>query len=141
MRAALGEQLVVGIAHHVGLAAAEHDLEIDRLEAAVVVAMDDAGRAGDAFPRAEARGQALARFVLDEDIEEALQHEEDLLDLMGVRRVALAGLDIHDREREIPGGNDRGIAMLARAAGTDEAVLRSAIALDLGVLEGGPIGL
>src|SRR4029450_8400576 len=38
-------QVVVGVAHRLGLAAPDHDLEIDRLEAVVLVAVDDAGRA------------------------------------------------------------------------------------------------
>src|SRR6185312_7204982 len=78
-------------------------------------------------------------LVLDEYVEEALQHEENLLDLVGVRRVALAGLDVHDREREILRRNDGRIVMLAGPAGADETVLRALEALDLGVLERGPV--
>src|SRR3954470_23320409 len=123
MRVAPLEQCLVGIAHRVGLAAAEHDLEIDGLEAGILIAMDHAGRAGDAFPGAEPGGEAPARLILDEDIEEALQHEKTFLDLMGVRGVSLAGLDIHDREGEIAGRNDGWIAMLAGAAVAYETVL------------------
>src|ERR1700751_3464297 len=60
------EQPVVGIAHRLRLAAAEHDLEIHRLQAVVLIAVDPAGRARHAFPRAEPRGDALAALVLDE---------------------------------------------------------------------------
>jgi hypothetical protein len=103
--------------------------------------VDDAGRTGDAFPGAEPRGEPLAAFVLDEHVEETLQHEEHLLDLVGVGRVALPGLHIHDREREVLGRNDRRIAVLAGAAGADEAMLGALVALDLGILERRPIGL
>src|SRR5690348_11554008 len=50
MRAAAAIELVVGIAHGFGLGRAEHHLEIDRLEALILIAVDHAGRAGDAFP-------------------------------------------------------------------------------------------
>src|SRR5215475_3504882 len=53
-------QGVIGVAHGFRLAATEHDLEVDGLEAVVLVAMNDAGRTGDAFPGAEARGDAIA---------------------------------------------------------------------------------
>src|SRR5437763_14989048 len=43
-------ELVVGVAHRFRARAAEHHLEVDRLEALVDVAVDHAGRAGDAFP-------------------------------------------------------------------------------------------
>src|SRR5262245_32014107 len=60
---------------------------------------------------------------------------------MGVRRVALTGWHIHDRERKIIRWNNVGIAVLARAARADEAVLRALVTFDLGVLEGCPIRL
>ena len=83
----------------------------------------------------------LAALVLDEHVEKALQHEENLLDLVRVRGVALAGLDIHDREREILRRDHGRIAVLAGAAGADEAMLRALEAFDLGVLERGPVRL
>src|SRR5258708_1915017 len=141
MRVSLFVELLVRIAHGFGLGPPQHDLEIDRSEAVVLIAVDDAGRAGDAFPGAEPRGQALAAFVLDEDIEETLQHEKHLLDLMGVRRIALPGLYIHDGKGEVLGRYDGRIAVLAGAAGADEAMLGALVAFDLGVFEGGPIGL
>ena len=134
-------KLLVRIAHRLRLAATEHDLEIDRLQAVVLIAVDDARRAGDAFPRAEARGDAPAGFVLHEHVEKPLQHEEAFLDFMGVGGVALAGVHEHDRQGEVAGRDDGRIAMLAGAAGADEAVLRAFEALDLGVLEGRPVGL
>src|SRR6476469_10633686 len=73
------EQFVVGVAHGFGLGAAQHDLEIDWSEAVVLIAVDDARRTRDALPRPEPRGEALAALVLDEDVEIALQHEENLL--------------------------------------------------------------
>src|SRR5262249_14428751 len=127
--------------HGLGPPAAEHDLEVDRLEAVVLVAVDHTGRARDAFPRAEARRDALAVLFLDAHVEIAVQHEEALLDLVRMGSVALSGLDIHDREREIAGRNHGRVAVLARAAGADEAMLGALVALDLGILERRPIGL
>src|SRR3979490_840200 len=141
MRVAPLIELVVGIAHGVRLAAAEHHLEIDRPEAVILIAMDPARRARDAFPWAQPRGQALAALVLDEDVEKALQHEEAFLDLMGMGRIALARLDIHDREREIARRDDARVAVLAGAAGADEAMLGALEAFDLGALEGRPVRL
>src|SRR5438552_9269306 len=60
---------------------------------------------------------------------------------MCMRGVALARLDVHDRQREILGRNNGRIAVLAGAAGANEAVLRALVAFDLGILEGSPIGL
>src|SRR3982074_2757734 len=117
MRVAALVELVVGIAHGVRLAAAEHDLEIDRPEAVILIAVDHPRRARDAFPWAEPRGQALAALVLDEDVEKALQHEEAFLDLVGMGGVALARLHIHDGEREISGRDDAGVAVLAGTPG------------------------
>ena len=81
MRTSTFKKRVVRIAHCFGSGLAEHNLEIDRLEAVVLIAVDDAGRAGDAFPRAEPLRKALAGFVLDEDIEmtlaEITAHEEE----------------------------------------------------------------
>src|SRR5690242_1872918 len=134
-------EIVVRVAHGIRPTAAEHDLHVDRCEAVVLVAMDHAGRTADAFPWSEPRGEALAALVLDEDIEKSLQHEEAFLDLMRVRGVALAGLDVDDRQREVAGRDDGRIGVLARTAGTDETVLRAPIALDLGVLERGPVRL
>src|ERR1051326_2273422 len=71
----------------------------------------------------------------------ALQHEEALLDLVSVRGVALADRHIHDRQREVAGRDDVRVGVLAGAAGADEAVLRALEALDLGVLERGPVAL
>src|SRR5215469_3790365 len=139
MGVALLVKLVVGVTHGFRLAAAEHHLEIDGRETVVLIAVNHAGRAGDAFPRAEPRRHPLAALVLDEDVEKALQHEKALLDLVRMRGVALARLHIHDREREVSGRNDRGVAMLAGAAGANEAMLRPLVALDLGILERRPI--
>ncbi len=141
MGVALLVEVLVGVAHGLGLGASDHHLEIDRLQAVVLVAMDHARRARDAFPRAEPRGDALAAFILDEHVEKALQHEEALLDLVGVRGISLAGFHVHDREREILRRDDAGIAVLAGTAGADETVLGALVTLDLGVLEGRPVRL
>src|SRR5262245_57583961 len=134
-------EFLVGVAHGFGLGASDHDLEIDRLEAVVLIAVDDTGGTGDALPGTEPGGEALAALVLDEHVEIALQHEEALLDLVGVRGVALARLHIHDRQGEVLRRNDGRVAVLAGAAGADEPVLRALVAFDLGVLERRPIRL
>src|SRR5229473_5885088 len=141
MIAAALVKLLVRIAHGFRLAAAEHDLEVDGLQAVVLVAVNDAGRAGDALPGSEARGEAVAGFILHEHVEKPLQHKEALLDFVGVGCVALARIDEHDRQSEIAGRNDGRIAMLAGAAGADEAMLRALVALDLGILKRRPIRL
>src|SRR3954463_15285318 len=69
-------EVLVGVAHGLGLGAPDHDLKVDRLQAVVLVAVDDASRTGDAFPGAQPRGEALAALVLDEDVQVPLQHEE-----------------------------------------------------------------
>src|SRR5258708_27946336 len=71
-------KLLVRIAHGLRLAAAEHDLEVDRLQAVVLVAVNDAGRARDALPGSEARGDAVAGLILDEHVHKPLQHKEAL---------------------------------------------------------------
>src|SRR5262244_2384457 len=132
-------EVLVGVAHGLRLAASEHDLEVDRLEAVVLIAVDDAGGTRDAFPRPETGGEALAALVLDEDVEIALEHEEALFDLVGVGGIALSRLHIHDRQGEVLRRDDARIAMLAGPARADEAVLRAFVALDLGVFERRPI--
>src|SRR5215510_5027069 len=141
MRVATIVELVVRVTHRLRLAAAEHHLEIDRLERVILIAMDDTSRTRDALPWPEPRGDALAALILHEHIEIALQHEEALLDLMGMRGVALAGRHEHDREREVPGRDHSRIIVLAGTAGADETMLGALVTLDLGVLEGGPVGL
>jgi hypothetical protein len=79
------EQRIVGISHGFGLAASDHDLEIDRLQTVVLIAMDDPRRAGNAFPGAEPARDLAAVFILDKDVEMALQDKEDFFDFMGVR--------------------------------------------------------
>src|SRR4029078_6530404 len=58
-------ELVVGVAHGLGLGAADHHLEIHGLERIVLIAVDHTGRAGDALPGPAPRGGAPARFGLD----------------------------------------------------------------------------
>jgi hypothetical protein len=99
------------------------------------------GRAANGFPGAEPCGQPLAAFVLDEHVKIALQHEEALLDLVGVSGVTLTRFDVHDREGEVAGRDDRRIGVLAGAAGADETVLGALEAFDLGIFERGPIRL
>src|SRR5271155_4849110 len=97
--------------------------------------MDHAGRAGNTLPGAEPHGQPLAALVLDEHVEKALQHEKALLDLVGMRGVALAGFAIHDRKREVAGRDYVRIVVLARRAGADEAMLGALKTLDVGIGE------
>src|SRR5262249_19535161 len=128
-------KIVVGVAHGLRLAAPEHHLKIDRFQAVVLVAVDHAGRRGDALRWAEPGGEARAAVVLDEGVEMPLEREEKLVDQVGVRGVDLSGRPVHDRQGEILRRDDGGIAVLARAAGADETVLGALVALDLGVLE------
>src|SRR5262249_12089300 len=140
MRVPTLEQRVVGVAHRLRPGAAQHYLEVHRLQAGIDVTMNDARRAAYAFPWTQARGQALPAFILEENVQEALQHEEDLFHLVGVRGIALTRLYKHHREGEVARRYDRRIVVLARSAGTDEAVLGPIVALRLGILERCPIG-
>src|SRR5260370_1405110 len=79
------------ISHGFGLAASDYDLEIARLQAVVLIAMDDPRRAGDALPGAEPACDLAAVFILNENVEISLQDEKDFFDFMSVRGVALAG--------------------------------------------------
>src|SRR5205085_1744692 len=87
----------------------------------------------------QAHVDAAAAFVLEECGQLSFEDEEHFLHLVRVRGVALTGLDVHDREREAARRNDARIAVLAGAARADEAVLRAPEALDLGILERGPV--
>src|SRR5262245_3294492 len=103
MRVAALVELIIRLAHGFWLAAAVHHLDLDQLERIVLIAMDDAGRTRDAFPWPEPRGDALAALILHEHVEIALQHEEALLDFVGMGGIALARRHEHDREREVLG--------------------------------------
>src|SRR5260370_40722484 len=100
MRGAAAVEFVVGIAHRVGPALAEHDLEIHWLEALVLEAVNHPRRAGDAFPGAEPAADLAAGLILDKHGQHALQHEEHLLDLVGVRGVALSRRALYDAQGE-----------------------------------------
>ena len=139
MAVAVVEQRLVGVAHEFGLRLAGHDLEIDRLHGVVGVAVDDAGRAGDAVPRAERHLQTPAVFLLEEHRQMPLQHEEHLLDLVRMGRVALARRHVHDAQGERPRRDRRFVGLAAGVA--DEAVLRPPVAVDQRVREGRPVGL
>ena len=131
------EQLGIGIAHEIGFAFADHDVEIDHIDCVVLVAMDDACRAGDTIPWSQHRLQTTSSLVLDEHGEVPLQHEEDFLDLMRVSGVALARRHGHDRKREIAGRYEVLIGLAAGVA--DETVLRPAPAVDRRVGERMPV--
>ena len=133
-----GLQVSVDVGHEIGPALAEHDLQIRGLEAHVLVAVDDLGRARHAVPLSEHRFDALAGAVLEEHLHLALQDEEDLFDLVTVRRVALARRHEHDAEREVLGRNVAAIG-LAGGAVADEAVLSAAIAIHARVGERVPV--
>src|SRR5262249_30277905 len=62
VRVAAAVELVVGIAHRLGPSLAEHDLEIHRLQALVLEAVDNPRRTGDAFPRPQAPPQLPPAF-------------------------------------------------------------------------------
>src|SRR5215469_18138372 len=141
MRLAAAVELVIGVAHRLRTAAAEHDLHIDRFETVVLKAVNDPGRAGDAFPRAQLAAHLPPVFVLEKDGQISLQDKKDLLDLVSVRRVALPRRHIHDAEGKAARRYRVRVIVLAGPTGADKAMLRAAVAFDLGVLEGFPIGL
>src|SRR5689334_22933375 len=103
--------------------------------------MDHAGRARNALPWAETLSDPITLLVFDKHIEVPLKDEEHLLDLVRMSGISLAGRHEHDREREVLCRDHRGVAVFARTACTNEAVLRSFKPLNLRVFEGGPIGL
>src|ERR1700733_8086577 len=134
-------QLIVDVAHGLRLAAAEHHLKINWRKRLILKSMDPARRTGDALPWTEPRRDPLAALVLHKNVEIPLQHEKTLLDLVGVRGVALARLAIDDRQGEIAGRDHRGIVVLAGGAGADKAMLCAPKPFDFGIGEGSPIGL
>jgi hypothetical protein len=136
---AAAREVGVGVAHELGPRRAQHDLKVCGLQAGVLVAVDDVGRARHTVPRAQHGVHAVAGAVLEEDAHRALQDEEDLLDLVGVGGVALAGRHEHDAQREVLGGDEVAPLVLAGAAGADVAVLGAAVAVDAGVGEGVPV--
>ena len=141
MRVTPLEQTFIGVAHGLRFAAADHHLKIHRFKALVDIAMDHPGRAGNAIPLAQSYLAPITVFILDEHGKSALQHEKGFFHLVGMRGVALSGLDIHDRQGMCLGRNYRWIGVLARAASTDEAVLGALEPLDFGILKSVPIGL
>src|SRR5262245_18126435 len=130
----------VRVAHQVGAGLAEHHLKVRGLEADIGESVDHVGRARYAVPRSQYGLRAVARAVLDEDLDLAAEDEEHLLDLVGMRGIALARRDEHHAEREVLGGNDARIRF-ARGAAPDEPVLRAPVALDARVRERIPIAL
>src|SRR5262245_22781873 len=139
MRVAPLVERLVGIAHGLWPRASQHHLEIHRLEAVVLVAVDDARRARDDFPRPECLAQSPTGFILDEYGEMTTKHEEHFFHFVRVRGIALPRLDIHDAERKSSRRDHARIAVFARAACADEAMLRALVAFDLRVLERRPI--
>src|SRR6516225_10591191 len=91
-------ELVVRIAHRVRTTAPEHHLKIDRLEAFVLVAVNDTRWAGNTLPRPERPADPPPAFIFDKDSQLPLKDEEDLLDLVRMRRVTLSRRHIHDAE-------------------------------------------
>src|SRR5262249_66532 len=83
----------IGVGHQIRTGVGEHQLEIGRVETDVHEAVENAGRAGYAVPRAQHGLRAAARSVLDKDLDLAAEDEEHLLDLVGVRGIALARRD------------------------------------------------
>ena len=134
-------ELVVHIAHRVRTTAPEHHLKIDRLEAFVLVAVNDTRWAGNTLPRPERPADPPPAFIFDKHSQIPLKDEEDLLDLVRMRRVTLSRWHIHDAEGKGARRDDRGVVVLAGPACADEAMLGAAVAVDLGVLEGFPITL
>src|SRR5690348_6042266 len=73
-------EILVRISHRLRAAASEHDLEINGFEAVIHIAMNDAGRTGNAFPLSQPPRDAPALLVLEKHGEIALQDEKDLFD-------------------------------------------------------------
>ncbi len=132
-------KFVVGITHCFRLSATKHHLKIDRLKAVVMVAMNDASRAGNAFPWPETLFNFMAILILHEDVEMTLQNEEDLFHLMRMGCVPLSGRYEHDRERKISRRNRRIVSMLTGAASANKSMLSTLETLDLRILEGHPV--
>ena len=84
-------------------------------------------------------GMVHLALVLEEDAHLATQDEEDLLDLVRVRGVALAGRNEHHAEREVLGRDVAAIG-LTRGAVADEAMLRAPISVNTRISECVPVG-
>src|SRR4029450_1179438 len=96
-------------------------------------------RAGHAVPLAENGLDALTVPVFEEDTYLAAQDEEDLLHLVRMGGVALAGRHEHDAEGEVLGRNVATVG-LARGPVADEAMLGAPIAVDACIGECVPVG-
>src|SRR5262245_46312182 len=138
MRVALFRQLGVRVAHEPGLPGAQHHLQVRALDAHVLEAVDDVGGAGDAVPLSEHRLRAASLAVLEEHLDLAFEDEERLLDRMRVGGIALARRHVHDRQREMLGGDGLDVTLAGRA-GADVAMLRPAEAFDARVGESIPV--
>src|SRR3546814_19346731 len=66
-------------------------LEVDRLEAVVHIAVDHARRTGNAFPRPQARGNALPLIVLQKPRKKPLKNEENFFDFLGLSGITQIG--------------------------------------------------
>ncbi len=62
-----GVKFWIGVPHRFGFALANHNLEKYRLDAIVLIAVNDAGRAGNAIPRAQIDLEAPPVFLLEKD--------------------------------------------------------------------------
>src|SRR5215831_14943787 len=122
VRVALRLKPRIRVAHEVGTCAAEHHLQVRRLEADVLEAVDDVGRRGDAVPAPEHGLLTVAGAVLEEDLYLAVEDEEYLLDLVRVRGVALTRRHEHHAQRELIRGNRARVGLAGRA-GADVAML------------------
>ncbi len=134
-------EVLVRIAHGFRLLRPQHHLEIDRPQAVVLVAVDHARRARNAFPGYQTCGDTLAALVLDEQFKKTLGAKKRLLDFVGMRCIAFAGSTYMMDGVEVQPQMMLLSPCLPEYARTDEAVLRAFVALDLGILEGGPVGL
>ena len=96
-----GKKFFIRIAHGIGAALAEHDLKINRLQTIIYVTVDNAGWAGNAFPRTKRAVNLPPRaLVFEKNLQMPFEDKKYFLNFMGVRGISFAGIDEHYAERK-----------------------------------------
>src|SRR5688572_27574752 len=129
----------IGVTHRLWYGLPHHHLQVSRLEAVVVKAMNDSGGAGDAVPGAEIFLQAAAIFFLEEHRHISFQDEKHLFDRMRVRRIAFARRHEHHRQPRRARWNMSHLRLTESFA--DIAELRSTITVVVRITEHAPVRL